>query len=95
MTSRTLAGRARQAWTIAAIELRRVFIARRSLWVYVLALLPSVIFFGHAVDMKLDIQRLSRRGLTAPALIDSENSSCRSDGQTVSASLSRRSATSY
>ena len=78
MISRTLPGRARQAWTIAAIELRRVFIARRSLWVYVLALLPSVIFFGHGLDMKLDAQRLARHGLTAPALIDSVR-----DGETA------------
>jgi len=62
--------RARQAWTIARIELRRTFFARRGLWVYALALLPAVIFFGHAVDRKLDIQRLSRRGLTDPILMN-------------------------
>ena len=43
----TLRARARQAWAIARIELRRVFFAKRSLWVYPLALLPAVIFFGH------------------------------------------------
>ena len=63
--------RARQAWTIAKIELRRVFFARRSFWVYGLALLPSVIFFGHGVDVKLRSERLARRGLTAAPLIDS------------------------
>jgi hypothetical protein len=63
--------RARQVWTIAKIELRRVFFAKRSLWVYGLALLPSLIFFGHGIDAKTDIERLGRRGLTAPALIDS------------------------
>jgi hypothetical protein len=62
--------RARQAWTIAKIELRRVFFAKRSLWVYALALLPSVMFFGHGLDAKIDSQRLARNGLTAPALID-------------------------
>ena len=41
----SLGGRSRQAWTIARIELRRAFFAKRSLWVYVLALLPSAIFF--------------------------------------------------
>ena len=41
MTAATsFAGRARQAWTIAKIELRRVFFAKRSFWVYGLALLP-------------------------------------------------------
>ena len=63
--------RARQAWTIARIELRRAFFARRGLWVYALALLPAVIFFGHGVDAKLRIERLARRGLTDPALMNS------------------------
>jgi hypothetical protein len=67
----SFSGRARQAWTIAKIELRRVFFARRSFWVYGLALLPSLIFFGHGVETKIRGERLSRRGLTAPALIDS------------------------
>ena len=63
--------RARQAWTIAKIELRRVFFAKRSFWVYGLALLPAVIFFGHGLDAKLRTERLARRGLITPALMDS------------------------
>ena len=63
--------RARQAWTIAKIELRRAFFAKRSFWVYALALLPSVIFFGHGLDAKIRSERLTRRGLTTPALMDS------------------------
>jgi hypothetical protein len=63
--------RARQAWTIAKIELRRALFARRSLWVYALALLPSLIFFGHGVETKLRGERLARRGLADPALVDS------------------------
>jgi F5/8 type C domain len=63
--------RARQVWTISKIELRRVFFARRSLWVYALALLPSVIFFGHGLDATLRRERLARRGLTTAVLIDS------------------------
>jgi len=63
--------RARQAWTIATTELRRVFFARRSFWVYGLALLPSLIFFGHGIDTKLRSERLARRGVTNPALLDS------------------------
>ena len=70
MARGSLSARARQAWTIARIELRRVFFARRSLWVYVLALLPALIFFGHGVDKKLDRERLSRRGLADPALMN-------------------------
>jgi hypothetical protein len=67
----SLSTRARQARTIAAIELRRVFFARRSLWVYGLALLPAVIFFGHGVATKVRAERLARRGVVAPALLDS------------------------
>jgi hypothetical protein len=63
--------RAKQAWTIAKIELRRVFFAKRSFWVYGLALLPSLIFFGHGLDAKFRIERLARRGLISAPLIDS------------------------
>jgi len=63
--------RASQAWTIAKIELRRAFFAKRSLWVYALALLPAVIFFGHGLDATWDIQRLSREGVITAALMDS------------------------
>jgi F5/8 type C domain len=66
----SFSGRARQAWTIAKVELRRVFFARRGLWVYALALLPAVIFIGHAVDVTYRRERLARRGLAQPALID-------------------------
>ena len=64
-------GRAWQTWTIASIELRRVFFARRSFWVYGLALLPSLIFFGHGLEAKFRSERLARRGVITPALMDS------------------------
>ncbi len=67
---RSFGGRARQAWTIARIELRRVFFARRSFWVYGLALLPAVIFFGHGLETKVRAERLARRGVVAAASID-------------------------
>ena len=67
----SFSARARQAWTIARIELRRAFFARRGLWVYALALLPSIVFSGHGLDAKWRIDRLSRRGLTDPVLMDS------------------------
>ena len=63
--------RASQAWTIAKIELRRAFFAKRSLWVYALALLPAVIFFGHGLEAKFRTERLTRRGVISAALIDS------------------------
>jgi len=71
VTPHSFRGRIRQASTIARIELRRAFFAKRSLWVYGLALLPALIFFGHGLDAKLRSERLARRGLTAPAVMDS------------------------
>ena len=68
--SRSFSARARQAWTIARIELRRAFFAKRALWVYGLSLLPALIFFGHGVDVKTDIARYARGGLTDPALMN-------------------------
>jgi hypothetical protein len=59
-----------QAWTIAKIELRRAFLSKRAFWVYGLALFPSVIFFGHGIEVKIRRDRLSAHGLTQPALID-------------------------
>ena len=67
----SFSARSRQAWTIARTELRRGFFAKRGLWVYALALLPALIFFGHGLDAKWRIERLSRSGLTDPALMNS------------------------
>jgi hypothetical protein len=80
----SFAGRARQAWTIAKIELRRAFFAKRSIWVYALALLPSVIFFGHGVEVKFRKERLARSGVITPALMDSVR-----EGETVEAVKNR------
>ena len=60
--------RLRQAWTIAAMQLRRVFFSRRSLWVYALALFPTVAFLGHGVEVVLTRDSLSAQ-TTARALI--------------------------
>lgn len=69
--TRSFSARARQAWTIARIELRRAFLAKRGLWVYALALMPALAFIGHGVDVKLSRQRLSRHGLADPAVMNS------------------------
>ena len=58
-------------WTIAKIELRRAFFSKRAFWVYGLALFPAVIFFGHAIEVKIRRDRLSARGLAQPAILDS------------------------
>ena len=49
--------RARQAWTIARIELRRAFFAKRSFWVYGLALLPAEIMAKVYFALLLEIER--------------------------------------
>jgi hypothetical protein len=64
-------GRVRQSWTIATIELRRAFFARRGLWVYAIALLPALTFLGHAVEATIRMERLARSGLTDPAVMNS------------------------
>jgi ABC-type transport system involved in multi-copper enzyme maturation permease subunit len=69
----------KQAWTIAKIELRRAFFSKRAFWVYGLALFPSLIFFGHSLQMKLWRMSLSSHGLTPAALIDSIHSGETSD----------------
>ena len=71
MATSSFSGRARQAWTIAKVELRRAFFAKRALWVYGLALLPTLMFFGHGVAMKYRGDQLARRGVTQPVLLDS------------------------
>ena len=48
----SVALRLRQTWTIARLQLRRVFFSRRSWWVYLLALFPAVLFFGSGVQVK-------------------------------------------
>lgn len=62
--------RARQTWTIAKIELRRAFFSRRAFGVYVLALLPALIFIASNIDTRMRRASLSAHGLANPALID-------------------------
>lgn len=78
MAQPSFSGRARQAWTIARIELRRAFFAKRALWVYALALLPAVVFLAHGVAMKYRGDQLERGGVTTAALLDSVR-----EGETV------------
>ena len=62
--------RFRQVSTIARLQLRRVFFSRRSFWVYLLALFPTVIFTGHGLEVKLRREQWSSR-VTPPAVLDS------------------------
>lgn len=62
--------RLRQAWIIARLEVKRLFLSRRGLWVYGLALLPALLFFIHAADMRYRLAQYRRGGLTAPAALE-------------------------
>jgi ABC-type transport system involved in multi-copper enzyme maturation permease subunit len=63
--------RMRQAWTIARIEMRRAFLSKRAFWVYLLALLPAVIFIGHGIEMKFRESRYQGRGVTPAEVLNS------------------------
>lgn len=63
--------RMRQAWTIARVEMRRAFFSKRGIWVYLLALLPLVIFFGHGLEIKLRERRWAQSGITPARVMDS------------------------
>ncbi len=80
----TMSTRASQAWVIARIEMRRAFFSKRALWVYLLALFPSVIFIGHAIDMKIQQRRMASGPKVSAALIDGV-----SRGETDTAVLKR------
>jgi hypothetical protein len=63
--------RVRQAWTIAKLELGRTFFSRRSFWVYLLALMPVVLFLGHGIDVKLKERRWAGARRITPAIAES------------------------
>jgi hypothetical protein len=73
-----------QAWAIAKIELRRAFFSKRAFWVYGLALFPAIIYLGHGIEVKIRRDRLSARGLTPTAMIESATK-----GESVEAVLKR------
>lgn len=76
------ARRLRQVQIIAGLQSRRVFFARRSLWVYLLALFPAVAFFAHGLEVKMLRDRMAdqitpvrvleslRDGATADEVLD-------------------------
>jgi hypothetical protein len=61
--------RARQIWIIARLQLGRVFFSKRSFWVYLLALFPSIIFLGHGIESRVRRERLSSR-IVSPSAIE-------------------------
>jgi ABC-type transport system involved in multi-copper enzyme maturation permease subunit len=55
-----------QFFAVARLEIRKTFFARRSLWVYLLALTPALLYFGHSVYAPREQQRLIRLGRIHP-----------------------------
>ena len=50
----------KQVGAVLRLEIRKSFLSRRGWWIYLLAALPFLIFFGHAVQSKFDGQRAVR-----------------------------------
>ena len=60
-----------QVIAVLRLEIRKSFFSRRGWWIYLLAAIPFLIFFGHAVQTKFDGQRAQRmqtEGTTAEKL---------------------------
>ncbi len=64
------ATRARQVWSIAQLQLSRVFFSRRSFWVYLLALFPAAMFLIYATGIQVMRSNLSGRAVS-PAVMES------------------------
>ena len=62
--------RLRQALVIARLEMKRVFLARRSLWIYALALLPAVLFLAHSLRLRYEMDKAREGGTVAPAAVE-------------------------
>jgi ABC-type transport system involved in multi-copper enzyme maturation permease subunit len=46
-----------QVWAILRLELRKTLMARRGLWIYLLALAPVVLFAGHSVEEMMHVRK--------------------------------------
>jgi len=61
---------ANQVLTIARLEVRKAFLSKRGLWVYLLALFPAVLFFGHGIDTQWKRKQWSQQ-VTSRSLVES------------------------
>jgi hypothetical protein len=62
--------RARQVWTIAQLQLSRVFFSRRSFWVYLLALFPAAMFLLYGMEVTFQRSNWFDR-IVSPAVLES------------------------
>ena len=49
-----------QIRAVIRLEMKKTFFAKRGLWVYVLALLPLLLFIGHAIATSHEQERSAR-----------------------------------
>ena len=63
------------------MEISKTFFARRGLWIYLLALLPVLIFGGHAWDVKRTGQRRMEEAKATPGVTATKMSQIQ-DGMT-------------
>lgn len=59
-----------QVWIIAKLEIRRAFFSRRALWVYLLALFPAVLFFGHGISVQYRRSEYAGKPVVPAAILD-------------------------
>jgi hypothetical protein len=50
----------RQVAAVVRLEMKKTFLARRGLWVYLLALAPVILYAGHSIVVPREQQRLAR-----------------------------------
>lgn len=55
--------RFRQVLAVFRLEIKKSFLSRRGLWIYLLALIPVLIVGGHSLEVKLQQQRRARSAM--------------------------------
>jgi hypothetical protein len=58
--------RCTQVLAVVRLEMRKTFLARRGLWIYILAFAPVLLYVGHAVHAPRERQRLAREAEAHP-----------------------------
>ncbi len=70
MTGQTTGQMIRQVTAVIQLELKKTFFARRSLWIYLLAVAPALLYLIHAIDVTHDHEH--RQALEAAHPVSSE-----------------------
>ncbi|HUQ94009.1 MAG TPA: hypothetical protein VM120_20180 [Bryobacteraceae bacterium] len=57
-----------QLWAVTRLEIRKSFFSRRNLWIYLLAIVPVLIFGGHSLERSHDRERRQRMAAKNPGV---------------------------